>query len=852
MKYALFTSLTVIGLAFAAINIAHAARAADGAPTAQQQTTTVNATAEQSTFELRPETLITEWLVCGPFAGGAGTDYLAEAGGEGKADLATIKIVPFQGKDYPVRRIAVNAKANISIGGCMKNIPMFPEEKDTLNLSDLPEGKGVYYLCCHITTPHAGRASLLFQTGGARLWFNQTALDLDLCDNWSWRTSPKHLDTLPVDQPYDAWQENFETVAVPLRAGANSLLVKVLPLKNWWEGGTERCMARFTLAPTKPGAGKTSELGQAKFLPTPAHPIGDRGDGTGVFPGARPPVFWDEAAGVNVRWRTPMPSSAKGGPIVVGDRVFTLADPNLLVCCDAGTGKVRWQRTCDQLELLDADTAVWARKEWSELNGHFLRVRALNAEYQWLTGKGSACWAAGIIPNKPLDDRPATTARAAAILDELRALGGWQTLPAGSEGVGHDISPYPLSSEALKQFTARAIALRDKAGYYFPYTMHWNYRGFCNATPCSDGRYVYAYFGAGLIACFDLDGKRKWMMWSPIDYGSQTEQLYQHAGGLVSPYLYQGRLIIQAGGTLRVLDADNGKLVWEQPFRSEVYQRSPVMIAGQARPMILGKQTVLISPCGRVYRFSDGKILMDADGFKLYTGRTDKDFRSVWFCVTAGTPAINGDIAYFGFPNGVRAMKFKFASEDKVVTEQQWVYELSDKRFTGKESVLWSTSHETTVFFDESPLFDPATGRIWFGVHKTGEIEILDAATGKALQEGTTNYWLSEGRGCAVAGNLIFAHRGHGATQVYASEGSLAPLADNAVLAPAVRDSRERKMTWAEWKAKWFDHGWTHIGFAGGSTSGELFFHGDCVYMRTDEALICLQDGAKAIPTAIP
>ena len=851
MKDALFTYLTVIGLALAAINIAHVARAAYDAPQAQQQTATVNATAGQNAFELRLQTLITEWLVCGPFVGDAGTDYLAEAGGEGKADLTATATVTFQGKTYPVRRIVVNAKANIGIGE-VKSIPMFPEEKDTLALSDLPEGKGIYYVSCHVTTPRAGRASLLFQAGGgAKLWFNQKALDIDLCNGWSWQTSPKHLDALPVGQPFDTWQENFETVAVPLRAGANSLLVKVLPLKNWWEGGTERCMARFTLAPTKPDAGKKSELGQAKFMPTPAHPIGDRGDGTGVFPGARPPVFWDEAAGVNVRWRTPMPSSAKGGPIVVGDCVFTLADPNLLVCCDAGTGKVRWQRACDQLELLDADTAAWARKEWSELDGHFQRVRALNAEYQWLTGKEtSACWQQDIIPHKPLDDRPETTARAAAILDELRVLGGWQTLPAGNDGVGHDLWPYPRSSEAQKKFTERVTALTAKAGCYFPYTMHWNYRGYCNATPCSDGRFVYAFFGSGLIACFDLNGKQKWMAWSPIDYGNKTGQLYQYAGGLVSPFLYQGRLIIQAGATLRVLDSANGKLVWEQPIRSDAYQRDAEMIAGQTRPMTIGNQTVLISPCGRVYRFSDGKILMDADGWTLYTGRTDKDYRSVWRCVTAGTPAINGDIAYFGITNGLRAMKFRFAAPDQVVAEQQWFYEILQQRQL--HPLFLSAGHESTVFMDESPLYDPATNRIWFGVHKTGEIEILDAATGKAVQEGTTTYWLSEGRGCAVAGNLVFAHRGHGATQVYAREGSLAPLADNAVLAPALRDSRERKMPWAEWKAKWFDHGWTHIEYAGGSTSGELFFHGDCVYMRTDEALVCLQDGAKAIPTAIP
>ena len=36
-------------------------------------------------------------------------------------------------------------------------------------------------------------------------------------------------------------------------------------------------------------------LGSPEFYPSPAHPVGWRGDGTGHFPGATPPTTWSRA-----------------------------------------------------------------------------------------------------------------------------------------------------------------------------------------------------------------------------------------------------------------------------------------------------------------------------------------------------------------------------------------------------------------------------------------------------------------------------------------------------------------------------------------------------------------------------
>lgn len=70
---------------------------------------------------------------------------------------------------------------------------------------------------------------------------------------------------------------------------------------------------------------------------------GWRGDGTATFPGATPPTTWDVEKNVNVAWKVGLPGSSAAAPTVLGDAVYVLADPDLLLCFDLATGTQRWQ-----------------------------------------------------------------------------------------------------------------------------------------------------------------------------------------------------------------------------------------------------------------------------------------------------------------------------------------------------------------------------------------------------------------------------------------------------------------------------------------------------------------------------
>jgi hypothetical protein len=102
-------------------------------------------------------------------------------------------------------------------------------------------------------------------------------------------------------------------------------------------------------------------LGDADFAPSPAHPVGYRGDGSGRFIGATPVTEFDYATGKNIVWKTPVDMS-DGGAILVGDKVFTCADPGKLVCLDAKTGKLLWEKSADPLDLTMKDKPEEAKK----------------------------------------------------------------------------------------------------------------------------------------------------------------------------------------------------------------------------------------------------------------------------------------------------------------------------------------------------------------------------------------------------------------------------------------------------------------------------------------------------------
>lgn len=78
--------------------------------------------------------------------------------------------------------------------------------------------------------------------------------------------------------------------------------------------------------------------------------------------------------------------------------------------------------------------------------------------------------------------------------------------------------------------------------------------GYTSATPCSDGRKVWAVFGQGVVACWDVDGKKRWSV--------TLEKPPHEWGGCISPRLAGGVLVVQFNN-LFGLNPETGAEQWK-------------------------------------------------------------------------------------------------------------------------------------------------------------------------------------------------------------------------------------------------------------------------------------------------
>jgi len=93
----------------------------------------------------------------------------------------------------------------------------------------------------------------------------------------------------------------------------------------------------------------SSTLGAPDFEASPAHPFGWRGDGSGRFPDATPPL---QRTADNLKWSTKVGSSYSS-PCLSGKSVFVASEPNLLICVDAADGRERWRAATTPADLTD-------------------------------------------------------------------------------------------------------------------------------------------------------------------------------------------------------------------------------------------------------------------------------------------------------------------------------------------------------------------------------------------------------------------------------------------------------------------------------------------------------------------
>ena len=133
--------------------------------------------------------------------------------------------------------------------------------------------------------------------------------------------------------------------------------------------------------------------------------------------------------------------------------------------------------------------------------------------------------------------------------------------------------------------------------------------GYAGATPVTDGKHLYVFFGKSGVFKFDLDGNQLWQ----ADVGERT-----HGWGCgTSPVLYRGLVIVNASVESRSLVAinkENGQEVWRAEGMESSWNTPHLVEVDD------GKRELVVSVKNNILAFDPetGEQLWNCDGIQDY------------------------------------------------------------------------------------------------------------------------------------------------------------------------------------------------------------------------------------------
>jgi outer membrane protein assembly factor BamB len=375
--------------------------------------------------------------------------------------------------------------------------------------------------------------------------------------------------------------------------------------------------------------------GHRDFYPSPERPIGFRADGTGNYPGATPVTEWWEGAVAedpsrvirtpdcgsvhgrkwadrnarNVVWKMKLPGWSDTQPVVVGDRIVGIADPDWVFCLDAHTGKTLWQDRLMPMFLPPPPTNgvpsrcpytpedAWKRQQVADIARALFYLGgaggAASADNERLEKAVKATYDARDVAVR-LDAHPAIAQafdEFIARLEELQSA-SLQGRPEAAKRIGFGL----VAGRLIDLY--RVMVLQCWMGDV----------GLTQSSPVTDGECVYVALGHGPIACYDLTGRRRWA-WREVDY--QLRALYcDHTPSLV---LADGVLLVRSHfGDIMGLDPKTGNILHNTDIGPS-YNHGAFATPGVIRLTSPGgkKLTVLVTQHDKVIGVRDGKILAE-------------------------------------------------------------------------------------------------------------------------------------------------------------------------------------------------------------------------------------------------
>jgi outer membrane protein assembly factor BamB len=384
-----------------------------------------------------------------------------------------------------------------------------------------------------------------------------------------------------------------------------------------------------------------------------------------------------------------------------------------------------------------------ASQQWPQWRGPLSSGVALHANppLHWRSaadGRSNVAWTAEIPGNSlstpivwgdriflmssvSLDEAAfARNERAAA---DIKESGGW---PPDVSPVAQAFIVMALSAEngrVLWKRTARQAV---------PHESHYLDSSWSSASPITDGKRLFAFFGSNGLYAYDLDGELLWEK----DLGDQTTR--RGFGEGASPALLENRLVVpwdhEGDSFVVALDARTGEELWRTERPGEVTTWATPLIA----PDGAGGQVILPGTGkSRGYDLATGEELWSLAGMTVNT---------------IPSPVLDEGLVYLA--SGYRGTMLQ-------VVDLAAARELGGD-LEGKPALVWSHTEHTPYV----PSVVVSEGLVYFMKHYKNILSCLDAKTGEVKYqtriEGLTSVWSS----LAVASGRLYVVGRDGRTAV--------------------------------------------------------------------------------------
>ena len=174
-------------------------------------------------------------------------------------------------------------------------------------------------------------------------------------------------------------------------------------------------------------------------------------------------------------------------------------------------------------------------------------------------------------------------------------------------GITHPNTTYQFVVLCLDRNSGKEI-WRQTATEKVPHEGHHGDNDFASASPTTDGKRLYCWFGSAGLYCYDLDGKKLW------DRDLGLAHIGAALGEGCSPVVHDARLVIvrdqSRQSMIHVLDASTGKTIWEKKRDEPNAWATPRIIDHSGKTQIITTGSKFI----RSYDIENGDIIWKSSG----------------------------------------------------------------------------------------------------------------------------------------------------------------------------------------------------------------------------------------------